>query len=187
MIYRHSVVLKAALVLLAASGSTFGQLATVQGEVRDPSNAVVPGATLKVTNVRTGVSETTTSNQSGYYSVPGLIPGSYTVDASANGFQHSLYQNLTLDVNQVAKVDFTLQPGIVSQTINVSGETTALNTETSTVGQVISNQTVVQLPLNGRNYLQLAKRAPGKRQTCLLVSQPSFAQYDKTRCGRLER
>jgi hypothetical protein len=66
-------------------------MATVQGEVRDPSNAVVPGAAIRVTNVNTGVSHPTTSNDSGYYSVPGLIPGKYTVEAALKGFQTALY------------------------------------------------------------------------------------------------
>ncbi len=157
----HSACLQVALLSTLAAGYCFGQLATVQGEVHDPSKAVVPGATLQVTNVKTGVTQTTSTNQSGYYSVPGLIPGSYTVQAAAKGFQNALYQNLTLDVNQIARVDFTLQTGIVSQTINVSGEPTALNTDNSSVGQVINNQTVAQLPLNGRNYLQLAQLTAG--------------------------
>ena len=161
MIRRHTLGLRVVLVALVATLCCFGQFATVQGEVRDPSNAVVPGAAVKVTNVNTGVSETTSTNQSGYYSVPSLIPGSYTVDATARGFQTALYKDLILNVNQTARVDFSLQTGIVSQTINVSTEPTALNTETSTVGQVISNQTVVQLPLNGRNYLQLAQLTAG--------------------------
>lgn len=150
-----------AILFSVAGTCCFAQLATIQGEIRDPSNAVVPGANLRITNLKTGVSQSTTSNQSGYYSVPGLIPGSYTVEAADKGFQTAIYKDLTLEVNQTARVDFTLQPGIVTQTINVSGEPTALNTETSTVGQVISNQTVVQLPLNGRNYLQLAQLTAG--------------------------
>jgi hypothetical protein len=160
-INRASSLLPALFLIPFLASCCFGQLATVQGEVRDPSNAVVPGTAVKVTNSRTGVSQVTSTNQSGYYSVPGLIPGSYTVEAEAKGFQKAVSQNLTLDVNQVARIDFSLQPGIVTQTINVSSEAAALNTETSTVGQVINNQTVVQLPLNGRNYLQLAQLTAG--------------------------
>ena len=138
---RASSLLLALLLIPFLASCCFGQLATVQGEVRDPSNAVVPGTAVKVTNSRTGVSQATSSNQSGYYSVPGLIPGSYTVEAEAKGFQKAVSKNLTLDVNQVARIDFSLQPGLLTQTINVSSEAAALNTETSTVGQVINNQT----------------------------------------------
>ena len=92
MIRRHTHGLRLVLLLPVAALCCFGQLATVQGEVRDPSNAVVPGAAVKVTNVKTGVSQTTSTNQSGYYSVPSMIPGSYTVEATAKGFQTSLYR-----------------------------------------------------------------------------------------------
>ncbi|MGA2147322.1 MAG: TonB-dependent receptor [Bryobacteraceae bacterium] len=156
-----SPVFRAVLLLPVVALCCLGQLATVQGEVRDPSGAVVPAADVKVTNVRTGVSAMTATNDRGYYSVPGLIPGEYKVETTAKGFETALYSNLTLDVNQTARVDFSLQPGVVVQTVNVAAEATALNSETSTVGQVISNQTVVQLPLNGRNYLQLAALTAG--------------------------
>ena len=149
------------LLLTTTAACCFGQLATVQGEVRDPSKAVVPGASVKITNLQTGVSQTTSTNQSGCYSVPGLIPGNYSVVATATGFQTALYKSLTLNVNQIARVDFALQTGILSQTINVSSEPTALNTDNSTVGQVIGNKTVVELPLNGRNYLQMAQLTAG--------------------------
>src|ERR1039458_9762208 len=137
---RASSLLPALFLIPFLASCCFGQLATVQGEVRDPSNAVVPGTAVRVTNSRTGVSQATSSNQSGYYSVPGLIPGSYTVEAEAKGFQTALYKDLTLDVNQIARVDFNLQTGILSQTVNVSSEPTALNTDNSTVGQVINNK-----------------------------------------------
>jgi Carboxypeptidase regulatory-like domain len=90
-------------------------------------------ATAKVTNTKTGVVETVTTNQSGYFSVPGLIPGTYSVAVTAQGFG-TVTQNLTLEVNEMAKADFSLQPGVVTQTVNVSSEGTPLNTETSTVG-----------------------------------------------------
>jgi hypothetical protein len=157
----HTFVLRAVLLSPVVALCCFGQLATVQGEVRDPSNAVVPGVAVKVTNVNTEVSETTSTNQSGFYYVPGLIPGTYTVEARAQGFQTAVNQNLTLDVNEIAKVDFSLRTGIPTQAVEVTSQAAALNTETTTVGQVISNQTVVQLPLNGRNYLQLAQLTAG--------------------------
>ena len=91
----------------------------------------------------------------------GLNPGTYSVEMKAPGFETAIRESLVLDVNQVARVDFTLKPGVVSQTVQVTSEATPLNTDTSTVGQVISNKTVVELPLNGRNYLQLAQLTAG--------------------------
>lgn len=150
-----------AFLLLAGAVSSFAQLATVQGEARDPSNAVIPGAAVTVKNVTTGVSFSSTTNGTGFYSVPGLNPGTYSVEMKAPGFETAIRESLVLDVNQVARVDFTLKPGVVSQTVQVTSEATPLNTDTSTVGQVISNKTVVELPLNGRNYLQLAQLTAG--------------------------
>ena len=151
---------RAALVLLAAI-SCFAQLATVQGEVRDPSEAVVPNAAVSVTNVKTGVSGTFKTNENGFFFVPGLIPGTYSVLVKAAGFDAALQQHLTLDVNQIARVDFALKAGTVSQTVEVAAAATPLNTDTSSVGQIINNKTIVELPLNGRNYLQLAQLTAG--------------------------
>jgi hypothetical protein len=141
--------------------SCFGQLSTIQGEIHDPTNAVVPGVQMKVTNAKTGVSVASVSNGNGFYSAPGLIPGTYSVEARAQGFETSVQQNLTLDVNQIARVDFTLRTGTVSQTVEVAAAATPLNTDSSSVGQVINDKTVVELPLNGRNYLQLAQLTAG--------------------------
>lgn len=149
------------LFLPLTAALCFAQLATVEGEIHDPSNAVVPGAQVKVTNARTGVSTTSLSNATGFYSIQGLIPGTYSVEARVQGFETAVQQNLTLDVNQIARIDFTLKTGAISQTVDVSAAATPLTTDSSSVGQVISNKTVVELPLNGRNYLQLAQLTAG--------------------------
>ncbi len=153
------------------------QLGTIQGEVRDPSNAVMPKVQVRVTNTNTGVALETVTNDVGFYSAGGLIPGAYSVQAQATGFGTAVVNSLTLEVNQTARVDFSLKPGALSQSVDVAAAATALNTDNSVVGQVISNRTVVDLPLNGRNYLQLAQLtagvspASGSRNT----SQGSFA------------
>ncbi len=149
------------LLLPFMAALCFGQLATVEGEIHDPSNAVVPGAQVKVINAKTGVATTSLSNATGFYSIPGLIPGAYSVEARVQGFETAVQHNLTLDVNQIARVDFTLKTGTVSQTVDVSATAAPLTTDSSSVGQVISNKTVVELPLNGRNYLQLAQLTAG--------------------------
>lgn len=155
------IILRTILVLPFAGACCFGQLATIQGEVRDPSSAAVPAAAITVTNVSTGVSQVSSTNQTGFYSVPGLIPGIYSIQAKAPGFAIALQQNLRLDVNQIARVDFALKTGAVSETVTVYSTVTPLTTDSSTVGQLISNKTMVELPLNGRNYLQLAQLTAG--------------------------
>ena len=137
------------------------QNASVGGVVTDPSGAFVPGVSITVTNVATGVSQTVQTNERGFYLVTFLRPGTYKVEAAMAGFNPVTRQNLNLDVEQAARVDFALQVGSVTQTLDVSAAAALIESETSTVGQVMSNRTVVELPLNGRNYLQLAKLTAG--------------------------
>ncbi|HLH30142.1 MAG TPA: carboxypeptidase-like regulatory domain-containing protein, partial [Terriglobia bacterium] len=152
---------QACLALMLMVGCGWAQQATVQGEVRDDSNAVVPGATITVENTKAGTIFKAATNESGFYSIPGLVPGTYSVTARATGFAVAENNSLTLDVGEVARVDFALKPGAVSESVNVTATATALNTDTSVVGQVITNRTTVELPLNGRNYLQLAQLTAG--------------------------
>jgi len=150
-----------AALLAAVAMPGFAQLATIQGEAHDSSNAALPAAHVMVKNVKTGVSAASVTNDTGFYSVSGLIPGVYSVTITAQGFETVVRDNLTLDIDQIARVDFTLKPGSVTETVKVSSTATPLNTDNSVVGQIISNKTVVELPLNGRNYLQLAQLTAG--------------------------
>src|SRR5580704_2066248 len=150
-----------AALLAAAAMPGIAQLATIQGEAHDSSNAALPAAAVMVKNVKTGVSAASVTNDTGFYSVSGLIPGVYSVTITAQGFETVVRDNLTLDIDQIARVDFTLKPGSVTETVKVSSTATPLNTDNSVVGQIISNKTVVELPLNGRNYLQLAQLTAG--------------------------
>ena len=137
------------------------QHATVQGVVTDESNAAVPGARVAVTNVATGVVVSTVTNESGFYSVPFLIPGTYRVEATKEGFAVAKRENLVLNVNQTVAVDFRLRVGTVTETVEVQAAAELLNSQTSVVGQVIDNKRIVELPLNGRNYLELARLTAG--------------------------
>src|ERR1700761_9176742 len=150
-----------AMLVLLVAPACFAQLATIEGGVHDSSNAALPRAQITLKNVATGVAATSATNGTGFYSVSGLIPGEYSVEVKAQGFESTLRKGVTLDVSQVARVDFTLAPGSVTETVQVSSSATPLNVDNSTVGQVISNKTVVDLPLNGRNYLQLAQLTAG--------------------------
>lgn len=127
----------------------------------DASGAVVPSAKITVRNVNTGVAQSTETNTEGFYSIPFLVPGTYDVTATLTGFSPQTRSGLPLDVSMTARVDFTLAPGTVAETVEVSAAAALLNTETSTVGQVIDNKRIVELPLNGRNYLELAQLTTG--------------------------
>ncbi len=140
--------------------AVWAQQATIQGVVTDPSGAVVPGVKLKVTNRGTSITVTAETNEQGFYSIPGLVPGGYHVEANRQGFALSS-ANLTLNVNQTARFDLVLKVGTVGEAIEVSATTTMIDSETSTVGQVIDNKRIVELPLNGRNYLDLAQLTTG--------------------------
>src|SRR5437867_1606967 len=149
------------LCSLAAIGPAFGQNAGIQGVVTDPSGALMPAVSIKVTNVATGVVNLVTTNEHGFYSVPFLGPGTYNVEAVQTGFAPQQRKDLKLDVNQTARADFTLRLGTASETIEVTAASALLESETSNVGQVIENKRIVEMPLNLRNYLELAKIANG--------------------------
>ena len=147
------------LVLLAGvtSAQTFGE---ITGEVTDQSGAVAPNASITATNTATNVSRATRTNTAGIYSIPALVPGTYQVKVEAPGFQPMAQSNIELQVQQTARVDFTLVVGQTSQTIEVNSTAQLLNTENATVGTVIENQRIVDLPLNGRNFISLIALSP---------------------------
>jgi hypothetical protein len=139
-----------------AFGQTFG---SITGEVRDPSGAVMPNASVTATNVATSVSRATATNDSGVYNFPDLNPATYQVKVSAPGFQTTT-STVEIQVQQTARVDITLTVGQSSQTIEVSALAATLTTENATVGTVIEEKNINDLPLNGRNFLQLVALAP---------------------------
>ncbi len=147
-------------VLVALSATLYGQtFGTISGEVRDPSGAVVPNARVTVTNTATNVSRNSVTNNEGIYAFPALVPGPYEVRVETSGFR-TASSKLELQVQQTARVDFALQVGQTSETIEVSASAALLTTDNATVGSVIEERRIVELPLNGRNYLQLATLAP---------------------------
>lgn len=137
------------------------ETATITGEVKDASGGLVPKATITVTNVATNISVTTETNDQGTYTVPSLKPGDYTVTVEKTGFSKTLRSGVTLQVNQFARIDITLQAGQVSETVEVAAGAPLLETETSARGSVIDGRKIVELPLNGRDYNQLALLSPG--------------------------
>src|SRR3989449_4520248 len=162
-------------LILLGPASAFAQQesATITGEVRDASGAVVPSAAVTVTNIDTNISIATVTNDRGSYTVPKLRPGDYSVAADAPGFSKTVRTGLTLQVAQVARVDVTLQGRQLTETVEVVGASPLLETETSSRGSVIDQKKIVELPLNGRDYNQLALLSPG-----VLPSTPRLASVN---------
>ncbi len=141
-----------------ASAQTGGQ---ITGEVRDPSGALVPNASVTVTNTATNVARTTITNTAGLYSFPDLTPGVYDVKVVLAGFASVVKTKVELQVQQVARVDFALAVGQATQTVEVAASAALLSTENATVGTVIEEQRIMDLPLNGRSYFSLVALSPG--------------------------
>ncbi len=146
---------------LATFGGAYAQtVGEITGEVRDQSGANAPNAAVTATNAETNVSRSTVTNSVGVYSFPGLTPGIYNVKASVPGFQTVVKSNIQLQVQQTARVDFELSVGQSTQTIEVAATGALLNTEDATVGTVIEQRRIVDLPLNGRNFFSLVALSP---------------------------
>lgn len=146
-------------------GVLYGQATTgVVGTVSDPSGAVIPGAKVTVTNVGTGNSTTVVTNAAGSYSVPNLPVGTYNISAEHAGFAESEKRNIELNVAVTPRVDLTMAVGKQVQVVNVGGAAPVLQTSGAQVGALINNTSIVNLPLNGRNFTQLTLLVPGTAQ-----------------------
>lgn len=138
--------------------------ASISGTVTDATGAVMSGATVQVKNTGTGATQTFTTDAQGRYRAPDLQIGSYDVQASQQGFQNVIHSGITVTVGSQNVVDFSLPVGQAQQTVTVSGEVSQVNTESSTVGELVSEKQMRDLPLNGRNFEQLLSLAPGVQQ-----------------------
>ena len=145
----------------AAFGQTLGSMA---GEVRDASGAIVPGATISATNTGTNAARTSITNDTGAYAFPSLPPGVYSVKAEKSGFKTAIRNSIEIQVQQNARIDFQFEVGQVAETVEVTSSAELIVTENATVGTVIENKRIVELPLNGRNYLSLVALAPNVSQ-----------------------
>ncbi len=162
-------------IVVLVSYTMWGQSTTgaLTGSVTDSSGAVVVGATVTVTSNSTGISYTAPVDSEGLYRVSQLPPGNYSVHITAAGFKTYDIPSLTLQVDQQARQDVTLGVGQSAETVNVSGTAQLLDTVTSNVGQVIETKQIQDLPLNGRNYLQLATLSAGVSPIAPGVSSPA--------------
>lgn len=140
-----------------ASAQTLGE---ISGEVRDPSGAVIGGAKVILTNVATNAVREAVTNDSGIYSFPALTPGTYQMRVEREGFKAVSRANVEVQVQQNSRIDFELTVGSVAESIEVTSQAALLASENATVGTVIENKRIVDLPLNGRNALSLAALSP---------------------------
>ena len=134
---------------------------TLSGTVNDTSGATLPQAQISIRNTATGVSTSTTANSDGFYSAPNLLPGSYEVKASAPGFSTEVRSGITLTVGTQQVLNLTLSVGQITETVRVTGEAPVVELTSSTIGDVLTSTTVVELPLNGRSWTDLATLQPG--------------------------
>ncbi len=165
-----------ALVLfLAGSSAVMAQLptATILGVAKDASGAVVTDVKVTARSLETGQARTVQSGSDGSYRIPALPVGSYEVRAEHQGFRTDIHSGLMLTVGQEAVVNFTLQVGGVEQQVVVSSEAPLVDTTASSLGGLVSEQKVADLPLNGRNYMDLTLLEPGVNQHRNLGANPS--------------
>ena len=161
----HGLICRALVLVLGITGiPALAQVqasGTISGHVTDVSGASVVNTSVLITEQQTGVATSTTTNSSGFYSVTLLKPGVYSIQVTAPGFSVAVRANLTLEIAQVLQQDFRMEVGNVKQQVTVTGGAPLLNTETTDLGNVISRAPLIQLPLNGRNFSQLALLVPG--------------------------
>lgn len=163
---------------LAVNGIAQTFQAQITGEVKDQSHAVIPGVQLTAKNAATGATYTAVSNETGIYRFPSLPPGQYTVSCSFPGFKRFEEGPVTLQVNQVLELNVTLQPGEASEQVTVTAAPPPLETESATVGAVVTTRTIQNLPLNVRDPLALVSLTPG------VVLGPNFGNGGGSDVGR---
>src|ERR1019366_5872979 len=150
------------ILVLCLAGFALAQSSTgtIQGTVADAQGAVIPNASVTVTNQGTNRAITVTSNGEGLFSLPVLDPGSYKVEVQVTNFKATT-QQVTLQTAQVVNLEVKLQPGSTSETIEVTAATPIVDTSTSGIGDIVTGRQITDLPLNGRNFTDLAQMVPG--------------------------
>src|SRR5437773_1020910 len=154
MIVSHAHYRIAAIVWAWAAWMSMGSIcraqesrATMVGQVRDPTSAVIPNAKVRITHVATSVTVTVPTNEQGNYVAPYLIPGVYTVVCDASGFKQFRREGVELRVNDRVEINIFLQIGDATETVLVTGESTMLETATASTGQVVDGRRISELPM----------------------------------------
>ncbi|MBI1791885.1 MAG: TonB-dependent receptor [Acidobacteria bacterium] len=152
-----------AWIALAVGASLSAQVTTgtILGSARDNSGAVVAGARITITETSKGTVQQYSTDDTGAYSAPFLIPGVYSVSAEKEAFKKQVREGVILQVDQKARIDFTLEVGAVTETVSVTAAAPLVRSDSSELGEVIEERAVRELPLNGRNFAQLVYLTPG--------------------------
>ncbi|MBL8238877.1 MAG: TonB-dependent receptor [Bryobacterales bacterium] len=153
------------LVLSLFASAIYAQTSQVGGRVTDASGAAVPGVQVTIRSTASGTERQVRTNDTGLYTVPLLQPGTYDVQVRQQGFKPIVQSGITLEVDQRAELNFRLEVGAVTEQVEVRASVSRLNTVEASQGQVIDNQRIVEMPLNGRNYIDLALMSGGAVQS----------------------
>src|SRR5947208_1324721 len=169
-------VLITTLVVLLFSFAIFAQanFGRILGSVKDPTGAVLPGASISIIDTQRGLARTVTTDEAGLYNAPTLIPGTYTVRVEFPGFKTLARENVVLEVGQEIRVDLTIEPGAQSETVTVNEAIPLVDATGSTLGGTLSNADINDMPLNGRNYQNLLNLRPG------VVIQPGGSPWTQS-------
>lgn len=167
LIFSKYLALFAVLIFVLPASALRAQEATgrIIGNVTDPSGGAIVGAKVTVINIGTSVSQTTTTNSSGYYQVLSLPIGAYEVTVEASGFRKEVFTNQKLEINQSLRLDAKLAIGQASESVEVTTQAANVDTTSETVGSSVVGETIQRAPLNGRNVLDLAALQPGVTET----------------------
>jgi hypothetical protein len=162
---------------IASIGLAQNPSASVVGRIADPTGAVVPGVTVKITNLDTNLSQHGRSNETGDFTIPFLNPGRYTLEATAAGFRGFRQTEFTLAIDQALRIDIPLTLGAASETIEVKDTPPVLNTESAARGEITTHDEIAEMPLDGRNYSDLALLTHNSRR--ILPVRLTYAAFPK--------
>src|SRR5260370_9477476 len=171
------IILAFCITALPAYGQVAG--ATLSGTITDPSGAVVPKATISIKNIGTGVVRDVTSNSSGFYTAPNLLPGTYEVKVTAAGFATAVNKTIQLNVGAQQTLNQVLRVGNISETVDVTATAPVVQLSSSSISGTVDFTTMLELPLNGRDWTSLPTLTPG------VVSIPNQAAttFNATQCN----
>jgi len=158
---RRSSILAAVLCCFSVAAVAQVTTGSILGTVRDSTGAVIPGAKVTITDVGKGTTSTALTSSNGDYDVEHLIPGTYKIAVEMTGFKQSVSNDIALDIDQKAQMNFTLETGVASETVEVNSTPPLIRLGSAELGQVVDKTQVEQLPLNGRNFAQLVYLVPG--------------------------
>src|SRR5437773_3811857 len=149
------------LLMSPIAGLAQGNTGRILGNITDPTGALIPGATVTITDVERGTSRTVITDEAGAYNAPSLPPGTYSIRAELSGFKTVERTNVVLEIGKELKIDITLQPGAINERVTVSEEVPLVETANAVLGGTLQPGTIADLPLNGRNFMNLLQLRPG--------------------------